>query len=132
MSKIVIGKLGHTGVFLLLGWMALVQLNDPDPVYWVGLYSCCAMVPALALLNRQYPLFNWACIAYCVATLVFSTQGAFEYLGHVREESLIQDMSPDKPYIEIAREFIGTLIALGIVCVYQILAFRNRRSRKQR
>lgn len=128
MAKIVACKLGHTGAFLLLAWMTLVQLNDPDPVFWVGLYGVCAVVPALAFFGRRYPLLNWACLAYCGTALVLSVTGAFEYLQHAGEESLIQDMSPEKPYIEIAREFLGTLIALSIIAGYQFFAIKAQRS----
>ena len=126
MSKIIAGKLGHTGVFSLLAWMALVQLNDPDPFYWTGLYGLCTFVPALAFFGRRYPLLNWVCMAYCGTALVLSASGAFEYLQHAGDESLIRDMSPEKPYIEIAREFLGTLIALSIVAGYQFFALRVR------
>lgn len=128
MGKMIAGKLGHTVAFALLAWTTLVQLNDPDPFFWVGLYGLCAVVPALAFFGRHYTLLNWACIAYCGVALAISISGAVEYLQHASEESLVQDMSPDKPYIEITREFLGTLIALSIVAGYQFFAFRVRRS----
>lgn len=128
MAKIIAGKLGHSGAFLLLASMALVQLNDPDPLFWTGLYGLCALVPTLAFFGKRYPLLNWVCLAYCGAALVLSVSGAFEYLQHAGDESLIQDMSPEKPYIEVAREFLGTLIALSIVAGYQFVALRTRRS----
>lgn len=128
MGRIIAGKLGHTGMLALLAWTASVQLNDPDPVFWVGLYGLCAVVPALAIFGRHYPPLNWACIAYCGVALALSISGAVEYLHHASEESLVQDMSPDKPYIEITREFLGTLIALAIVAGYQFFALRARRA----
>lgn len=59
---------------------------------------------------------------FCLAGIAMVLSGAANYLDHFRQESLIQDMSPDKPYIEEARELIGTLIALSIVAYYSWLA----------
>jgi hypothetical protein len=34
----------------------------------------------------------------------------------------MQSMNPDKPYIEEAREFLGALIAVVLVCLSALLA----------
>ena len=105
----------------LLIVFAVVQLNDPDPVFWVALYLLCAAVPLLALFgHRSRPLLG-ASILFCVVAMVITAGGALEYLPRAGEESLLQDMSPDKPYIEETRELIGAAIALSLVIVATIV-----------
>jgi hypothetical protein len=41
------------------------------------------------------------------------------------QEPLMQDMNPEKPYIELAREVIGALIALGIISAHFFLHRRG-------
>lgn len=105
----------------LLGFASL-QFNDPDPVIWVSFYGICAAVPLLLLANRFIrPLF-WLTLAICSIELFLSAPGAYNYYLHMDQEPLMQGMNPDKPYIEEAREFLGALIALLLVCISALLA----------
>jgi hypothetical protein len=107
----------NAAIAALLVYFTVVQFNDPDPVFWVGLYLLSAAVPTLGLCGyRSRPLLA-AVVAYGVVALALTVGGAFAYLPHAGDESLLQDMSPDKPYIEETREFIGTAIALCLVFV---------------
>ncbi len=107
---------------LLLIYVAWLQLNDPDPVFWVFLYLICAIVPVISLFKPDKlhtHLFAGIATLFCFTAMVMSWPGSMEYLSlHLNNESLIQDMSPNKPYIEEAREFFGALFALSIVVVY--------------
>lgn len=105
----------------LLGFASL-QFNDPDPVIWVSFYGICAAVPLLLLANIFIrPLF-WLTLAICSIELFLSAPGAYNYYLHMDQEPLMQGMNPDKPYIEEAREFLGALIALLLVCISALLA----------
>jgi len=108
-------------IAVLLLYFAFVQLNDPDPVFWAALYVLCAAVPSLALFGFHSRLLLLASVVFCIVAMAFTAGGALEYLPHSGEESLLQDMSPDKPYIEETREFIGTAIALSLVIVAAIV-----------
>ena len=115
---------------MLLAIAAGVQFNDPDPVFWVGLYLLSAVAPLLYAFKvklRYGHIVNGLAALFCVAGLVCTVSGGIEYLQHVREESLIQGMSPDKPYIEETRELIGALVGLGVVGVYWYLGVRRNR-----
>lgn len=106
----------------LLLYFAFVQGNDPDPVLWIGLYLVCALVPLLALFGyRSTALFRVAVVA-CVAAMAWTVGGVIDYLPRAGEESLLQDMSPDKPYIEETREFIGTGIAFCLVILATLVS----------
>lgn len=105
----------------LLGFAGL-QFNDPDPVIWVSFYIVCALVPSLLLFNKFYRSLFWLAVAICTIQLVISAPGAYQYYLHMTEEPLMQGMNPAKPYIEECREFLGTLIALGLDLVSVLLA----------
>jgi hypothetical protein len=105
----------------LFGFAGL-QLNDPDPIIWIGFYILCALIPSLLLFNIfNRPLFLLA-IVWCGVELFISASGAYNYYLHMAEEPLMQSMNPQKPYIEECREFIGVLIALTLVVISAALA----------
>ncbi len=107
---------------LLLVYVAWLQLNDSDALFWVLLYLVCAIVPVTSLFkaNKFFShLFAAIAALSCFTAIMMAWPGTFEYLSlHFNNESLIQDMNPNKPYIEEAREFFGALFALIIVLVF--------------
>lgn len=105
----------------LLGFASL-QFNDPDPIIWVGFYTLCALTPSLLLFNVfNRGLFLLTAI-WCCIELFISAPGAYQYYLHMSEEPLMQGMNPQKPYIEECREFLGVLIALGLVVASALVA----------
>lgn len=117
----------HLVAFILLVWFSILQLNDPDPLYWGGFYALCALVPVLAAFHIESRILYALCVVYGITALVLTGSGELEYLRHAGTESLLQGMSSGKPYIEEAREFLGALIALGLISVYPL----TRRKRQQ-
>jgi hypothetical protein len=109
----------HLLVFLLLLTAAALQLNDPDPWVWGGFYAVCALVPLLAIFRIN----SWILYALCglcgLVVIIPTLDGFIEYLRQA--EPLLQQMAADKPYIEEAREFLGALIALGLISVYPVI-----------
>ena len=123
-------KLAHWLAVAVLVSFAWLQLNDPDPMFWVALYLVSALAPLMYVLDwprgraRAYAL--GLAVGFCLAGLLLVVEGAGVYLDHVYEEPLMQKMNPAKPYIEEARELLGTLIALCFVGLYSWLSLRNR------
>ena len=99
--------------------VAYLQLNDPDPALWVLFYLLLGVPSGLALVNKRNMVVNYLAIAFCVFWLGVSAAGMMEFTHHLRDDSLLHGMSPDKPYIEQAREFLGAVIALVVMCLYQ-------------
>lgn len=115
--------------FITLACFAALQLNDPDPLFWGGFYGLCAMVPLLGAFKIDIRIPYALCLLYGAVVLWDPTTGGFvEYLGHARTESMLHDMAPDKPYIEEAREFLGTLIALGLITVCLVIGLKRKPS----
>lgn len=108
---------------------ATLQFNDPDPVIWVSFYLICALVPLLALFKRRIKPVFWLALMLCGLTLGFYAEGAYNYYLHMDQEPLMQSMNPQKPYIEEAREFLGTLIALGIVLISEWLTYHAAKNK---
>jgi Transmembrane family 220, helix len=105
--------------------MVIVQFNDPDPLFWITFYGACALVPVLSFLKlNNKPLF-YACLVFGVIALFISFEGALEYTNHYKDESLLQSMSADKPYLEETREFFGVAIALALITVHQFILSRQ-------
>lgn len=100
----------------LLGF-AYLQLNDPDPIVWTCFYLICGLVPILELFNKHHRVLFIVAVACCIIVLGIYTHGAYIYYQHSNEEALMQSMNPAKPYIEEAREFLGSLIALCLVSI---------------
>src|SRR5690349_617827 len=98
----------YSAAFLLLIVFAALQLNDPDALFWGGFYAACALIPLLAIFRINSWILYALCVIYSVVVISPTIDGFFEYLRH--SESLLYGMSPDRPYIEEAREFLGTLI----------------------
>ncbi|WP_045857597.1 transmembrane 220 family protein [Teredinibacter purpureus] len=124
-------KLLHLLLASLLLYTAWLQLNDPDPLFWVTLYILAAAVPLLAIMvarTAKVSVLTGIAAGYCVAGFVMTLPGGFEYLHHIASESLIQDMSPAKPYIEEARELIGAMFALVVVVSYWAVHQKGWRS----
>lgn len=118
----------HIALVGLLGYVAYLQFNDPDPIFWVTLYTLAALVPLLSIVSLGKTV-NRAIIGiatgYCLAGLAVSLPGLIEYLQyHMGSESLVQDMSPERPYIEEGREFIGTAFAQAVVVLYWMFGKR--------
>ena len=120
-------KLFYVCTFVLLMTAAALQLNDSDVLFWGCFYSLCALVPLLALLKIRLLALYAICIAYGLVTAGISLSGGITFLQHFGEVSLLQDMSPDRPYLEETRELLGSLIALAFV-IACILLGRNRKA----
>ena len=115
----------HLLAFILLVAAAALQLNDPDPVWWGGFYGFCALIPLLAVFGINVRILYVLCLLYGIGVLVPTIHGFFEYLKLAGTESLLQQMAPDKLYLEEAREFLGTLIAIGLITGSMIGQKRN-------
>lgn len=113
----ILTKIIHSFFALTLIAFAYLQLNDPDPVVWTTFYLICAAIPLLELTNKRNRYVFWIAVTLCIIDLGIYTHGAYTYYLHSTEEALMQSMNPDKPYIEEAREFLGTLIALVMISI---------------
>ena len=102
----------------MLAVIAALQLNDPDPVYWVAVYGLGAVVPLLHSFGRQAQFLSAVTIGMILSGLIYAAPGFREYLQSGDFGSITGPMDGPAWYVEPAREFIGLLIALTIVGYY--------------
>ncbi len=96
---------------LMFIWMAALQLNDPDPLYWFLVYAAVAVVAAAAVLGRRLPRFALVTLGAVIAGLLIAAPGFVDYLQAGDWGSIAEHMNDEEPYIEQGREFVGLLIA---------------------
>ena len=111
-------RLGHglvAGLYLAMAWL---QINDPDPLYWVSAYLLAAWLPACRVLGGDGRRLSAYILGVLLAGVLMSAPGFIDYLLSGDHGSLFDEMSPDRPYVESARELLGLLIALAGVGFY--------------
>ena len=119
----------HLLAFITLACFAALQLNDPDALFWFGFYGLCAITALLGAFKIDIRIPYALCLLYGVVVLWNpTTPGFIEFLRHAGTESLLYGMSPDRPYIEEAREFLGSCIALGLVTICFFISFKRKRT----
>ena len=94
---------------------AALQLNDPDPTFWVILYGSIGIIAVFAAFQRFAPWITLLGIAVC-AYEVFKLFPAFWAWLNNGAPSIVESMQAESPHIEVVREFLGLtlcLIALG-------------------
>jgi hypothetical protein len=90
---------------------ALLQLNDPDPLVWVVAYGLVALCVAAPMTPDWSARSTWLTGGVLVALALGALPGFVAYLLSGDFASIAAEMSPDKPHVEPAREFLGVLIA---------------------
>jgi hypothetical protein len=98
--------------------MGLLQINDPDPTYWVIVYGLTALAPQRILLGHYFRPFAWVCAGMIISGLIQSGPGFLNFVIIGEYTALTQTMSPNQPLIESAREFIGLVLCAGCVGTY--------------
>jgi len=102
--------------------MAAVQINDPDPAYWILVYG------ATALLGRFTCVGTAMAIGAAGVGLLDALPGFVQYFLSGDPESLTGAMLAEKPWVEPAREFLGLAMALAALLWYLNRANTARRS----
>ena len=102
-------------VFVLF---ALVQLNDPDPLIWVGVYLLVAFFSLLAFRNKYYPLPTLVFLILCFIWAIILFPPSFSDWWQLEEEA--KSLKMKMPGIEEARESMGLLISVAALIIIWI------------
>jgi hypothetical protein len=104
-------KLLRYGLAALIAAFALLQFNDPDPMVWVVAYGVVAVCIALPLRLPFARSLSWLAGGMLLILGLEAFQGVIGYAQSGEPGSILGEMSPDRPWVEPAREFLGVVIA---------------------
>ena len=99
--------------------MGGLQLNDPDPLYWVTVYAMTALIPWRRLLRRHYVSLFWITAGMVFAGLLQSFSGFIDFVAAGDWALLTAPMTDKIPAIEYAREFLGLLFSVACLVGYR-------------
>ncbi len=108
---------------------AVVQFNDPDPLRWVAIYGAVTLIAGLAVFTRFYVPLIAVTLVVCLVWSLYLMPSVSELFLHHEPGELFTGMSPDRPYVEEARESLGLLIAAAALIYFFVLALRQRQRR---
>lgn len=109
---------------------ALIQLNDPDPLLWMGVYGYGAFICVLAILGKDNIVWHYTGIILFLSYalyLFFTPDGVLSWATQHGAENITGTMLEEKPWIESTREFFGLLILSFVL--FLNLIFRKKRKR---
>ncbi|WP_109830414.1 transmembrane 220 family protein [Reichenbachiella versicolor] len=109
-QKIIYGVLAV--VFALF---AIVQLNDPDPIKWVAMYTLVSILFVIRIFGLKNKSLTLVVMLVLLGFSLFYIPGFLEYLVQPNKNEIIGEMVYEKPYIEETREFLGLWIAAGAI-----------------
>ena len=99
--------------------MGALQLNDPDPLFWVTVYAMTALIPHSRLLHRHYVSLFWITVGMVFAGLLQSFSGFIDFVAAGDWGLLTAQMTDKLPAIEYAREFLGLLFSVACLIGYR-------------
>jgi hypothetical protein len=115
--------LANVIMLLMFLFSVAVQVNDPDPLVWMGIYGAAAVVCGLEI-RRRTPA--WAPVAVALTALGWA--GSLYYRAHdVPISSLFAEWEMQDLRIEEAREMYGLLIVGVWMIVIASGAWRRTR-----
>lgn len=106
---------------------AAVQFNDPDALRWIAIYGATALIAGLAVFMRFYVPLIVVTLAVCLAWSLYLMPSVLQLFLHHEPSQLLNGMSPDRPYVEEARESLGLLIAAAALIYLLALAVKRKR-----
>lgn len=104
-------KIVSTLFFLIFVSFAYLQFNDPDPVFWISIYTSVALVSLLRTFGIYRSVIFLVFSIVLVAISLTYVSGFIEYMLQPNKNEIIGEMVYKKPYIEETREFLGLWIA---------------------
>lgn len=114
-------KVAHIVLAFLFLLFAAVQLNDNDPLLWIGIYSLVAICFALAAFQRLNKIAVIIGLVICIGYFSYLLPDFIQWIK-LGMPSITEQMQATSPHVELVREFLG----LGI-CI-SALAYLLRRS----
>ncbi|MDH4126967.1 MAG: transmembrane 220 family protein [Gammaproteobacteria bacterium] len=107
----------HFVFALIFLTFAGIQFNDPDPLYWVTVYAATGLIAVARGFGRSSSICTAIATGLVVAGLLIAFPSLIDYLQSGDFVSITGDMR-SASYVEPAREFVGLLLAFGLLLYY--------------
>lgn len=103
-------------LFVVFGLFSYWQANDLDAGLWVTLYALIALISLLRVFNvYSRPITTVLMIGFLIFSFWY-IDGFFEWLGSDDKGRVFGTMTPEYPYVEESREFLGLILGfLGLL-----------------
>jgi hypothetical protein len=106
----------------LFALFAIFQINDPDGFTWVVLYGYVAIMAVLAALGKYNLALLIPGVAIFALYFIYLIPSVIEFI--TSGEDLMNQMAPDKLYIEQTREAGGLL--MGLIALIYLVTKRKK------
>ncbi|MCC7501569.1 MAG: transmembrane 220 family protein [Flavobacteriales bacterium] len=111
---------------LVFAAFAYLNLNDPDPIFWVAAYGAVAVLFAFAAFGRADRRISGYLALALGMWMLTMVPGMVDWV-QLGMPSITSEMKATEPHIEVVREFLGLLIAVG--CLLGLWASTPRGAR---
>lgn len=88
----------------------LVQYNDPDPVQWMLLYGSVSVNALLIAWQKPVRPLLWASLVVALLWALALFPACVDWV-RMGMPSIVETMKAEQPWIELAREFFGLVLA---------------------
>ena len=112
-------KIINNVLALLFVIFAAIQLNDPDPVYWILVYGGTAAILIGRSFGKRNQFWTGVCAGVALTGIIPAVPGFTQYLTSGTLLSIFSEMH-DQSYFENSREFIGLLMSLTTLAAHAI------------
>ncbi len=104
-------KIANGILTLLFILFAVVQFNDPDPYYWIAIYSAVALISGFAVVGKYNKNIILTVIGVCIIWMFTLIPGVIDWMEKGMP-SITGSMKAESPHVEYLREFLGLFIVL--------------------
>ncbi|MDG2316972.1 MAG: transmembrane 220 family protein [Gammaproteobacteria bacterium] len=112
-------KIITNGFALLFFVFAVIQLNDPDPLYWILVYGGTSAILIARGFGKRNQFWTGVCVGVVLAGVISTAPSFTQYVSSDTFLSILSNMQ-DQNYVENSREFIGLVISLIVLAVHAI------------
>jgi hypothetical protein len=123
-------KIINTLLTLIMAVFAILQWNDPDAWLWILIYGYVTLMAGLSFTSLR---LKWFIIAGMIGLLVGIGLYIPDFIEWIQSglPSITGHMKAESPFIELVREFLGLVIALGVM-IYLFFFERSTRKKAER
>ena len=112
---------------LLFILFAAVQLNDPDPYYWIAIYTLVGAISGFAVLGKYNKNIILTGIGICLIWMYTLIPGVADWFEKGMP-SITGSMKAESPHVEYLREFLGLFIVL-LALIFHYIQARKKSKR---